>query len=119
MFGNTVSLRVVSQYVDVSDMVPPFQVGKHFDECRPIVGDNFTKSTPSAQSSKIQSLMVFAVSAWRELYLGKCAREQQPCTKYLKPPDFGRCMVSMYILVNRGVGVATTRGMRRLLVCQS
>ena len=67
-------------------------------------------------SSKIQSLIIFAVSAWREQYLGKCAREQRLCMKYLKLPDFRRCMVSMYILVNKGVGVATTRGMRTLQV---
>ena len=42
-------MRVVPQYLDVSDMVPLFQVGKHFDECRPIVGNDLTKSTPSAQ----------------------------------------------------------------------
>ena len=30
-------------------MVPLFQVGKHFDECRPIVGNDLTKSTPMAQ----------------------------------------------------------------------
>ena len=70
-------------------------------------------------SSKIQSLMVFAVSVWRDQYLGKCTREQRPCTKYLKPPDFRRCMVSIYILVNKGAGVATTGGMRMLQVWQS
>ena len=65
-------------------------------------------------SSKIQSPIVFVVSVWREWYSGKCAREQWPCTKYLKPPDFGRCMVSMYILMNKGAGVAATGGMRTL-----
>ena len=30
-------------------MVQLLEVGKHFDECRPIVGDNLTKSTPLAQ----------------------------------------------------------------------
>ena len=30
-------------------MVPLFQVGKRFDECSPVVGDNLTKSTPLAQ----------------------------------------------------------------------
>ena len=48
-FGNAVGLRVVPQYPDVSDVVPLLQVGEHFDECRPIVSDNFAKSTPSAQ----------------------------------------------------------------------
>ena len=33
----------------MSDVVPLLQVGKHFDECRPVVGDDLTKSTPSAQ----------------------------------------------------------------------
>ena len=33
----------------MSDVVPLLQVGKHFHECRPIVGDDLTKSTPSAQ----------------------------------------------------------------------
>ena len=70
-------------------------------------------------SLKIQSLMVFTVSVWREWYLGKCTREQWPCTKYLKLPDFGRCMVSIYILVNNRVGVATTGGMRTLWVWRS
>ena len=67
-------------------------------------------------SSKIQSLMVFVVSTCSEWCLGKCAREQWPCMKYLKPPDFGRCMVSMYILANKGAGVVTTGGMRTLQV---
>ena len=67
-------------------------------------------------SSKIQSPMVFMVSAQSEWYLGKCTREQQPCMKYLKPPDLRRCMVSMYILANKGMGVVTTRGMRTLWV---
>ena len=31
------------------DVVPLLQVGGCFDEHRPIVGDNLTKSTPSAQ----------------------------------------------------------------------
>ena len=31
------------------DMVPLLQVGKRFDKRRPIVGDDLTKSTPSAQ----------------------------------------------------------------------
>ena len=69
-----------------------------------------------SMSLKIQSLMVFTVSVQREQYSGKCAREQWPCMKDLKLPDFRRCMVSMYILVNKGVGVATTRGMRMLQV---
>ena len=30
-------------------MVPHLQVGERFDKCRPIVGDDLTKSTPSAQ----------------------------------------------------------------------
>ena len=30
-------------------MVLLFHVGEHFDECRPIVGNNLTKCTPSAQ----------------------------------------------------------------------
>ena len=49
LFGDAVSLRVVSQYPDVSDVVPLFQVGEHFDKCRPIVGDDLAKSTPLAQ----------------------------------------------------------------------
>ena len=49
MFGDTISMRVVPRYLDVSDVVPLLQVGEHFDERRPIVGDNLTKSTPSAQ----------------------------------------------------------------------
>ena len=31
------------------DVVPLFQVGEHFHKCRPIVGDDLTKSIPSAQ----------------------------------------------------------------------
>ena len=49
-FGNPISLRVVSQYLDVSDVVLLLEVGKHFDECRPIVGYDLTKCTPSAQN---------------------------------------------------------------------
>ena len=46
MFGDTVSMRVVPRYLDV---VPLFQVGEHFDKCRPIVSNDLTESTPSAQ----------------------------------------------------------------------
>ena len=42
-------MRVVPQYADVSDVVPLLLVGEHFDEHRPVVGDNLTKSAPSAQ----------------------------------------------------------------------
>ena len=42
-------MRVVPRYPDVSDMVPLLQVGERFDECRPVVGDDLTKSAPSAQ----------------------------------------------------------------------
>ena len=48
-FGDAVSMRVVPQYLDVSDVVPLFQVGEYFDERRPIVGNNFAKCTPLAQ----------------------------------------------------------------------
>ena len=30
-------------------MVPLLQVGEHFDKCRPIVGNDLAKGTPSAQ----------------------------------------------------------------------
>ena len=49
MFSDTVSMRVVPRYLDMSDMVPLLQVGKHFDKCRPVVGDDLTKCTPLAQ----------------------------------------------------------------------
>ena len=48
-FGDTVSTRVVPQYLDVLDVVLLFQVGECFDECRPIVSNDLTKCTPSAQ----------------------------------------------------------------------
>ena len=48
-FGDTVSTRVVSQYPDMSDVVPLLQVGERFDERRPVVGDDLAKSAPSAQ----------------------------------------------------------------------
>ena len=48
-FGDTVSTRVVPQYPDVSDVVPLLQVGEHFDERRPVVGDDLAKGAPSAQ----------------------------------------------------------------------
>ena len=48
-FSDAVSMRVVPQYPDVSDVVSLSQVGEHFDECRPIVGNNLAKCTPSAQ----------------------------------------------------------------------
>ena len=48
-FSDTISTRVVPRYLDVSDVVPLFQVGEHFDECRPIVGNDLAKSTPLAQ----------------------------------------------------------------------
>ena len=48
-FGDTVSTRVVPQYLDMSDMVPLLQVGERFDERRPVVSDNLAKCTPSAQ----------------------------------------------------------------------
>ena len=49
MLSDTVSTRVVPRYLDMSDVVPLLQVGKRFDECRPIVGDDLAKSAPSAQ----------------------------------------------------------------------
>ena len=48
-FGDTVSTRVVSRYPDVSDVVPLLQVGECFDERGPVIGNDFAKSTPSAQ----------------------------------------------------------------------
>ena len=48
-FGDTVSMRVVPQYLDMSDVVPLLQVGERFDEHRPVVGDDLAKCTPSAQ----------------------------------------------------------------------
>ena len=50
MLGDTVSTRVVPQYLDVLDVVPLFQVGERFDECKPIVGNDLAKCTPSAQN---------------------------------------------------------------------
>ena len=78
-FSNAISTRVVSQYPDVLDMVPLFQVGKHFDKCRPIVGDDFAKSTPSAQdvfedpiSNGLCSLCTEA-TIFREMHQGAAA----------------------------------------------
>ena len=48
-FSDTVSTRVVPRYPDMSDVVLLLQVGKHFDERRPIVSHDLAKSTPSAQ----------------------------------------------------------------------
>ena len=48
-FGNTVSMRVVPRYLDMSDVVLLLQVGERFDKCRPVVGDDLAKSTPLAQ----------------------------------------------------------------------
>ena len=48
-FGDTDSTRVAPRYPDVSDVVPLLQVGERFDERRPVVGDYFAKSTPSAK----------------------------------------------------------------------
>ena len=48
-FGDTISTRVVSRYLDMSDVVPLLQVGKHSDKHRPIVGDDLAKCTPLAQ----------------------------------------------------------------------
>ena len=42
-------MRVVPRYLDMSDVVPLLQVGERFDKCRPVVGDDLAKSTPSAQ----------------------------------------------------------------------
>ena len=104
----------------MSDVALFFKVGKRLDECRPIVCDDFTQCAPSAEDVFKNPISDgLAVSVQIKWYLGKCAREQRPCMKYLKPPDFGRCMVSMYILVNKGVGVATTSGMRTLWVWHS
>ena len=33
----------------MSDVVLLFQVGEHFDKCRPIVGNDLAQCTPSAQ----------------------------------------------------------------------
>ena len=48
-FNNAIGLRAVPQYLNVSDVVLLLQVGEHFDKHGPIVGDDFTKSTPLAQ----------------------------------------------------------------------
>ena len=48
-FSDTISTRVVPQYLDVSDVVLLFQVGEHFDKRRPIVGNDLAKCTPLAQ----------------------------------------------------------------------
>ena len=48
-FGDAISMRVVPRYLDVSDVVSLLQVGGCFDECRPTVGNDLAKSTPSAQ----------------------------------------------------------------------
>ena len=48
-FGDTVSMRVVPRYPDMSDVVLLLQVGERFDKRRPVVGDNLAKCTPSAQ----------------------------------------------------------------------
>ena len=48
-FGDAVGPRVVPQYSNVSDVVLLLQVGEHFDKCRPIVSNDLTKCTPSAQ----------------------------------------------------------------------
>ena len=48
-FGDTVSMRIVPQYPDMSDVVPLLQVGERFDDRRPVVSDDLTKSAPSAQ----------------------------------------------------------------------
>ena len=48
-FGNPISMRVVSRYPDVSDVISLLKVGECFDECRPIVSDDLAKSTPPAQ----------------------------------------------------------------------
>ena len=42
-------MRVVPQYLDVSDVVPLLQVGERFDECRPVVSNDLAKCTPLAQ----------------------------------------------------------------------
>ena len=42
-------MRVVPQYLDMSDVVPLLQVGERFDECRPVVSNDLTKCAPSAQ----------------------------------------------------------------------
>ena len=48
-FSDTISMRVVPRYPDMSDVVPLLQVCECFDEHRPIVGDDLAKSAPSAQ----------------------------------------------------------------------
>ena len=102
-FGPTVSTRVVPRYLDVSDVVLLFQVGERFDECRPIVGNDLAKSTPSAQyvfedpiSDGLRSFCVEGM-IFGEVHQGAVA-----LYKYLKLLDFGKCMVSMYILANKG-----------------
>ena len=115
----TVSMRVVPQYLDVSDVVLLFQVSALMNAGPLSVTISQRVPHWHRMSLKIHSPMVFTISVQREWYSGKCAREQWPCTKYLKLPDVRRCMVSMYILANKGTGVATTRGMRTLWVWQS
>ena len=46
MFHYAIGPRVVPRYPNVSDVVVFFKVGEQFDECRPVVCDNFTKCAP-------------------------------------------------------------------------
>ena len=62
---------------------------------------------------------VTAVSARSARNSTKCVSEQRPCTIYLQPFDFGRCIVSVYTLANRGAGLATTGGIKTLHVWRS
>ena len=78
-FGDTVNTRVVSRYPDMLDVVPLLQVGKHFDERRPVVGDDLAKSAPSAQyafedpiSNGLRSLCAEG-TIFREMHQGAAA----------------------------------------------
>ena len=87
-------------------MVTLGEIVECFTNVRPL-SVTIVQSMPHQQrmSLKIQSPRVFAV-------LARCSRkyvrEQRPWTKYLKPPDFSRCIMTIYILVNKGSEVLTT-----------
>ena len=101
----------------MADVIALGQVSERLDEGQTVIGDYFAECIPLAEY--VFEYIVFPVSARSVRYLGKWVSEQRPCTRYLKPPDFGRCIVSMYIFANKGAGVATTGGMSMLGVWRS
>ena len=113
----TVCLRIVSWNMDMINVVLFQQLFTSFDKCRPIVGDDLRECSPPTKDVLVDPFTQCVCHLC--MNSGQWERVQQPYTMYLKPPEVGRCMVSICIFANRGTGRGTVGSMRICWVCRS